>query len=433
VGQTFSEPKAQSVWGLVWQAVDETWDVARWANSEDAKKENGEFFSSPAQASISHHSQLIDWLGQAFWLAGEFCFDSAAWWPRPEPLPLMKAFLTKPPRVLWQETGEVFFEVEGRLQVFEREMGFDFDAFSRLALSKAFQGRVPISLGDHSMDWDAIEFSFEGLSNFENEFLRQALVLGFSRLLDLQQNVESGAKSIDLIALVERWTEGALSIDELIWSKDQWESIVKVRNFSGFFKKKEKTKAARSHPIPETRFLQPPPYIFDQQIIRLEWSSQPSENITYSWRLLQPNQSETDAAWSPFSSENSIQLILSTEGLYQFEVRGMNSVYEIEYPSNAKLQFYYLGLPQTSSDQPGSSTDVSKERNSEALISKSKETETPARIDAARPANPSSDSIFGCSLSFRSSGAPPVGFWIFLCLFGIGLFVLRPFLGARVL
>ncbi|MGA0163927.1 MAG: hypothetical protein ACO3LE_06695, partial [Bdellovibrionota bacterium] len=165
--------------------------------------------------------------------------------------------------------------------------------------------------------------------------------------------------------------------------------------------------------FPQTESINPPPYILDDRLIQLSWDSRPSENITYSWRLVQPGQQESEANWSSFSSDKSLQLILDQEGLYTFEVRGMNSGFEIEFPSQARIQFYYLGAHQELS-QPKPS-----DQKSESSKKPASERDTPSEIVKSAKAKPSSSNtrgIFGCSLNAHR-GEASFGFWIFLSLF----------------
>ncbi|MGA0163988.1 MAG: hypothetical protein ACO3LE_07055, partial [Bdellovibrionota bacterium] len=343
VSQNLVAKDAESIWGLVWSQDEKLWQVARWPNSEEAKKEATEFVSNSARIEIQNHIEWLEWMSQAFWLAGDFCFDSGSWWPRPEHLPLMKAFLTQPPSFFTNDEGESFLEINGQLQVFEREATRDSDAFSKLSFSKSFQTRLPLSLSDQSVNWVFANLQFENLSSFENELVKNMLLRGFQQIFGFDFSNESDSESFEIVPWIEKLTNKNLAFKKTDWTENQWATLLQVQDFSSFFNQREQRHQKQPLQIPQTEIINPPAYILDDRLIQLSWESRPSKNITYSWRLIEPGQKESEANWSSFASDKSLQLILDQEGLYTFEVRGMNSGFEIEFPSQARIQFYYLG------------------------------------------------------------------------------------------
>lgn len=422
VSQKLVAKKAESIWGLVWSQNAKLWQVARWENSEEAKKEATEFVSSSARIEVQNHIEWLEWMSQAFWLAGDFCFDSGSWWPRPKHLPLMKAFLTQPPSFFTNEEGESFLEVNGQLQVFERETHQDSDAFSKLSFSKSFQSLLPLSFSDQSVDWVFTDLQLQGLSSFENELVKKMLLRGFQKIFGLNlSDDESDFESFDIISWIEKLTNENLAFKETDWTKNEWRTLLEIEEFTDFFKEREQSQRVQRREIPETEILNPPPYIVDDRLIQLSWQSRPSENITYSWRVVHPGQLEAEANWSSFSSDKNLQLILDQEGLYTFEVRGMNSAFEIEFPSQARIQFYYLGADQELSEPKPSVQKPERSKRS------SSEVETQSEVlksDKAKASDSNTRGVFGCSLNAHRTEAS-FGFWVFLSLFAFFIFRFR--------
>ena len=415
VAQKLVTEKADSIWGLVWGVKEKLWQVARWSSSEEAKKETTDFVSSSARIEIRNHMEWLEWISQAFWMAGDFCFDSGSWWPRPEHLPLMKAFLTKPPHFFTNEEGESFLEIDGQLQVFEREVTLDSDSFSKLSFSKSFQSRLPLSLTDQSVDWFFSKLQFENLSRFENELIKNMLLRGFQQMFGFELAQDTDFKAFEIIPWIEELMNESISFKKTNWTDNQWETLLEVREFSSLFEDRKRKYEKQSPLLPETKIVNPPPYILDDRILQLSWESMPSENITYSWRLIWPGQRESEAIWSSFSSDKNLQLLLDQEGLYTFEVRGMNSAFEIEFPSEARIQFYYLGADQEISEQkPASATDPKSDMFKDAAIERGS---NPASLASSKAKASSSKGrgVFGCALSAQSAESP-FGFWFSLWL-----------------
>lgn len=417
---------AKTEWGLIWTSENQHWEFFRKTGEPPSEK-----IESPAFIRLTHHPYFLNWVFYSAWLAGEFCIDSRLWASRPAYTPLMEVRLTKAPELIPAEAGNFYLNVEGDVRTWEREITDLEDKFSRLAIQKFFRVKVPLDRENLDIGWGEMELVFknqpdledgENLNDSESDLVRR-LVLHILERMEFLKRFQSSREDypgFSLRKLAENLGQGVIRFDEFSWSENAWMTRLELQDFSPLFVQPEdRPEKKNSLPEMETKLVQKPDYWVADSIVDFVWdqaSSNENEGgeehrLFYSWTLYRPDQEESSREWSQFDIEKQVKLALKEEGLYRFEVRAMNRDFEIEFPSKAVHEFYFLGTqsPENFNSTPELKLKVDSEEEPQELeIQKDSDHSSQDQ----KPNRMSAKGAFGCGLKFTDEAAELNWFWL---------------------
>lgn len=359
--------------------------------------------SNEVTMSIEASPGILELANRAAWASGLYCFGTQGLWPRSGSLPKLEFLEPELPTYRFKD-GDLWVDLKAHLQLYERTHAREYEIFQRKRASQsaasqlAWQTSARFRMGPQRFDVLGLEdiqfpkdesdpaLSNSSLSKSEQEFLRAAL----------RSFLPSAQKSLF-----------GLGVDEI--SSGYLPDAVNLKSFhvteSGtqaeFVFPLDPTPKTPSHKrgpedaqVPETRMANDLPTTFADLPVRLRWSStHPSAFFSYRWKaVLDAKWSD----WSPFTDQREVDLPLVQAGRYDFEVKAMNSYFEIE-PHPETFQFVVLARSHPVSPVVISSAAP---KASDPSQSPAKPKAAPAPVKQASAKGP-----FGCELRIIEAGS----------------------------
>ncbi len=358
--------------------------------------------------------EAMDLLGFGLWTAGRFCVTNGVLRNLYSGMPLTNFHVLQSPRLsLGKDQLQV--RLQGKLQFFERNHEFLNEKF--IPLGDTLGPRI-LDLGlrfetrssDRRLESKGVfDIQMEGYKEAENEILRALSDLLHRPFWTYQ----------DLGTL---FFEDDFVLKDFLFLPNGAQGLIEPQDY-GWFLRPPRFERLSKQEISPTLFVEKPSREVRDETIHISWKPTlelEGEKYLYSWRLVSDldRKIERDGKkkfyWSDFSDLRGLDLRPDHPGIYSFEVKAMNSFFEIE-KNPASVVFHYRPPERESPAPPPVSSDWSPPKM-EVPKSESPQNEIP-------PANRmESKGFFGCQLRDESEIVdPPDQQYILLLLGALGV------------